>query len=98
MPIIRSSEKDLRRTARRTRANKATLSALRTAVKKARAQLDARDRAGAGEALASALTALDRAASKGHIHRNAAARTKSRLMRRLNRVTAAAKPERPGRP
>ena len=92
MPIIRSSEKDLRRTARRTRANKATLSALRTAVKKARAQLDERNRAGASAALATAVTALDRAASKGFIHRNAAARTKSRLTRQLNRLTAAAKP------
>jgi small subunit ribosomal protein S20 len=40
------------------------------------------------EAVKQAITALDRAASKGVIHRNNAARRKSRLMHRLNKAAA----------
>ncbi|MBI2875022.1 MAG: 30S ribosomal protein S20 [Firmicutes bacterium] len=42
----------------------------------------------AGTALVRALSAIDRAASKGVIHPNAAARKKSRLSRRFNRLNA----------
>ena len=92
MPIIRSSEKDIRRTARRTERNKAAVHALRTAVKKVRSGITQKDGAGARTALAAALPVLDRAAAKGFIHKNAAARTKSRLMRQLNRLSPAPKP------
>ncbi len=91
MPIIQSSEKDLRRTARRTARNKAAVGALRTAVKKVRAHIARRDAAGARSAYAAAVPVLDRAAAKGLIHKNLAARTKSRLVQQLNRLTAAGK-------
>lgn len=86
MPIIRSSEKDLRRTARRTARNKIAVGALRTAVKKVRAQIARKDGAGARQALAAALPILDRAADRGYIHRNTAARTKSRLTQQINQL------------
>lgn len=92
MPIIRSSEKDLRRTARRTARNKAAMSALRTAVKKVRAHIARKDTAGARSAYAAAVPVLDRAAAKGFIHKNVAARTKSRLMQHLNRLAGPPKP------
>jgi small subunit ribosomal protein S20 len=92
MPIIRSSEKDLRRTARRTARNKAAVSALRTAVKKVRSQIARRDAAGARSAYAAAAPALDRAAAKGLIHKNLASRTKSRLTQQLNRLASSPKP------
>ncbi len=86
MPIIRSSMKDLRRTARRTARNKAAMGGLRTAVKKVRLQIAHRDPAGARTALAGAIRALDRAADRGFIHKNLAARTKSRLMQQVGRL------------
>ena len=89
MPIIRSSEKDLRRTARRTVVNKAAIGALRTAVKKVRAQIARQDAAAARQALADAVPVLDRAADKGYLHKNNAARTKSRLTQQVNQLTPA---------
>ena len=91
MPILRSSMKDLRRTARRTARNKAAVGALRTAVKKVRLQIAQRNAAAAQAALAAAIPVLDRAAVKGFIHTNAAARTKSRLMQGIRRLGAEAK-------
>jgi len=91
MPILRSSMKDLRRTARRTARNKAAVGALRTAVKKVRLQMAQRNAAAAQAALAAAIPVLDRAAVKGVIHKNAAARTKSRLMQGIRRLAAAPK-------
>jgi len=89
MPIIRSSEKDLRRTARRTIVNKAAIGALRTSVKKVRAQIARQDAAAARQALADAVPVLDRAADKGYLHKNNAARTKSRLTQQVNQLTPA---------
>ena len=91
MPIIRSSMKDLRRTARRTARNKAAVGALRTAVKKVRLQIAQRDAAAARQALAAAIPVLDRAAAKGFVHQNAVARTKSRLVQGITRLGAAPK-------
>jgi small subunit ribosomal protein S20 len=86
MPIITSSVKDLRRTARRTERNRATKGKLRSNLKQVRAALAGNQ----GEAMAQALTAatpvLDRAVSKKILHKNAAARHKSRLTRQLNRL------------
>ena len=88
MPILRSSEKDLRRTARRRERNRAAASTMRTAVKKVRAEIEQKNAAGAREALAAALPVLYRAADKGLIHKNAAARTKSRLATQIARLGA----------
>ena len=87
MPIIQSSIKDLRRTARRTARNKTAISALRTAVKKVRLKVAQRDAAAARTALAAAIPLLDRAAAKGLLHRNVVARTKSRLTQRVVTTT-----------
>lgn len=57
----------------------------RTAVKKARKLIDSGD-AGAAEAVAEATRLLDKAASKGVIHKNNAARRKSRLVVALNKM------------
>ena len=46
------------------------------------------DAAEAAPLTATAISALDRASTKGILHRNNVARHKSRLMRRLNKVTA----------
>lgn len=69
-------KKDLKRNEKRRVKNQATQSALKTYVKKARAA--AGDSAPA--ALAEACKQLDKAVQRGIIHKNQAARRKSRLM------------------
>ncbi len=86
MPIIRSSMKDLRRTARRTERNRAAKGKLRSSLKRVRAAVAANRPEGAAQAMAVATPIIDRAVSKGILHKNAAARQKSRLMRQLNRL------------
>jgi small subunit ribosomal protein S20 len=83
---IKSQIKRNRQNEKRHQRNKAVRSELRTRVKRARQAIDA----GADDAAAltrAAAKRIDSAASKGVIHRNAAARRKSRLMRRLSRAT-----------
>ena len=76
MPRIRSAKKKMRQARTRAAHNRTQRSAIRTAVKKARAELTA-------ESVATAVQMLDRGARKGQIHRNAAARKKSRLAKRV---------------
>jgi small subunit ribosomal protein S20 len=73
LPNIKSAKKDMRRSRTATIRNRAQRSALRTALKRASAT-DATD-----EQRRTAVTLLDRAARKKLIHKNAAARRKSRL-------------------
>ena len=70
--------------------NKAAKSSLKTAVKKFRTAADAGDQAAATAALADAARQLDKAASKGVIHKNQAARRKSRLVKQLTKIQAEA--------
>lgn len=77
MPRTRSAKKHMRQTKARTAVNRAQRSALRSAVKKAKATgATAEERKAA---LLEAERLLDRAGRKNLIHRNTAARTKSRL-------------------
>ena len=77
MPNIKSMKKDLKRNAKSHDRNTSTKSALKTFIKKARtAEGD-----GAAKALSVAVKHLDKAAERGIIHKNQAARRKSRLMK-----------------
>lgn len=87
MPNIRSAKKDLRRSAKRRLRNQSTRSMLKTLVKKARAAAGTDD---AKEALRIACKMLDKAAERGIIHKNQAARRKSRLARALASASAEA--------
>jgi small subunit ribosomal protein S20 len=73
MPNIQSAKKNMRKARAATARNRAQRSALRTAIKKAKTPS-----ATADDRLA-AVSLLDRAARKGLIHKNAAARQKSHL-------------------
>jgi len=86
MPIIKSSVKDLRRTGRRTERNRAAKGKLRSSLKATRAALESGKVEAAAAALTQATPIIDRAVGKKVLHKNAAARHKSRLMRRLNQV------------
>jgi small subunit ribosomal protein S20 len=76
MPNIASAKKNMRKSRAAQVRNRAQRSALRTALKKARGE------AASPEAVATAVTLLDRAARKGLVHKNAAARRKSRLAKK----------------
>jgi small subunit ribosomal protein S20 len=82
MPNIKSMKKDLKRNAKKHDRNTSTKSALKTFIKKARSASGE----GAAAAVVTAVKQLDKAAERGIIHKNQAARRKSRLMK------AAAKP------
>lgn len=82
MPNIASAKKNMRKSRAAQVRNRAQRSTLRTALKKARAE-DA-----SPEAMAAAVTLLDRAARKGLVHKNAAARRKSRMAKAANKTAA----------
>jgi small subunit ribosomal protein S20 len=69
--------------------NRPYRSAARTLVKKAELAIQNGERAEATEAVQRAVAMLDRVAGKGIIHKNNAARRKSRLMAKFNSATSA---------
>ena len=81
-----SAIKRLRSAGRRRLHNRVYRMGARTAVKKARQLMDEGRLEEAREALRTAVSALDKAAEKGIIHKNNAARRKSRLMQQLNQI------------
>ena len=88
MANIKSQIKRNRQNEKRRARNRVYVGGARTYVKKARQAIDAA-KAGskdedAREATLKAISALDKAAEKGILHKNNAARRKSRLMKRLN--------------
>jgi small subunit ribosomal protein S20 len=89
MANTKSAIKRIKVSAKKHQRNIAVKSATRTYVKKARAAI-AQNAVEADEDVTAAISALDRAAKKGVIHRNNAARRKSRLVKRLNRARAGA--------
>ena len=76
MPNIKSAKKDMRKSRAAAVRNRAQRSALRTALKKARAQEST------SEIVTDAVSLLDRAARKGLIHANKAARHKRQLAKK----------------
>jgi len=81
---IQSAVKNIRKNRRRNEINTARRSQLRSQIKKLRSLVALKDTAGARRELSKTLSLLDRSAGKGIIHRNTAARHKSRLTRQVN--------------
>ena len=90
MANLKSSLKRIRQNEKRRLRNRSRRNRARTLVKQARAQIETGEFASAEQATRVALRDLDKAASKGVIHRRNAARRKSRLMKRLNTLRAGA--------
>ena len=84
MPNIKSAKKRVLVNATKAAKNKATNSALKTAIKKANAAIEAGD-ANKAEAVKVAVKKLDQAAGKGLLHKNNAAHKKSQLVNKLNK-------------
>jgi small subunit ribosomal protein S20 len=87
---IKSAKKRAKQTVVRNARNAAQRSMLRTAVKKVLKALDANDATGAKAAFDVAQPILDRFSSRGLIHKNKAARHKSRLTARIKALSVAA--------
>lgn len=90
MPNIKSAIKRVKKNEKRRLQNASQKSALRTAVKAVETAVNSNDVDNAKEALVLAAKKLDKAATKGLIHKNAAARKKSRLAKRINELSAQA--------
>jgi small subunit ribosomal protein S20 len=86
----KSAEKRIRVAERRRQRNRPYRSAARTYVKKALLAIQGGNAEEASVAVGNAISMLDRVAGKGVIHKNNAARRKSRLMARYNRMARAA--------
>ncbi|MDW8479886.1 MAG: 30S ribosomal protein S20 [Xanthomonadales bacterium] len=89
MANIKSAKKRARQSEKRRQRNASARSMLRTSIKKVLKALEAGDLEGARAAFAKAEPLLDRYAARGLIHRNKAARHKSRLMERIHAAAAA---------
>jgi small subunit ribosomal protein S20 len=83
MANIKSAEKRVLTATKRTLRNKAVKSNLKSTLKKADASLAAKD-GSAKETVSVALKKIDQAVTKGILHKNTAARKKSKLQKSLN--------------
>ncbi len=89
MPKTKSRAEKAARSAERKRLrNRMVRSAVKTYVTKAEKLIASRELESAKSAVTAAIRALDKAVNKGVIHRNTAARRKSRLMKKLNQALA----------
>ena len=86
MPNIKSSKKDVVSSKIAYEKNKAEKSALKTTLKKFEAALASGDKAAAEAAYKAAVKAVDQAVLKGLLHKNNAARKKSSLTLKLNKL------------
>ncbi|HYX48873.1 MAG TPA: 30S ribosomal protein S20 [Ktedonobacteraceae bacterium] len=82
MPNNAAARKRMRQEQKRRLHNRSVKSLVKTQITKARTAVALDENA--EEAVRAAVSELDRAAKKGVIHRNNAARRKSRLMKQLN--------------
>ena len=88
MPVTKSAKKQLRVDERRRLRNRSIRNLVKTNIIKAERLIFSGELESAQEATVAAISSLDRAAEKGVIHPNNAARRKSRLMKKLNDARA----------
>ncbi len=87
MANTKSALKEIRKNARRRTRNRLVRGKARTSLKRAQAAIEETPQA-AAPALSEAFSELDKAAQKGVIHKNAAARRKARLAKKLRKAQA----------
>ena len=93
MPVIKSAQKRVRVTQRKRLRNKSIRSLVKTNITKAERLIFSGELELAQAAAVAAISSLDKAAEKGVIHPNNAARRKSRLMKKLNEAQSVASVE-----
>jgi small subunit ribosomal protein S20 len=84
MPNHKSAEKRVRQNEKRNAVNTSNKSRLRTQIKKLRTALAAGDKSQSQELLNPTISTIDKAVNKGVLHKNTAARYKSRLTSHVN--------------
>ncbi|MGI6130312.1 MAG: 30S ribosomal protein S20 [Bacillota bacterium] len=89
MPNIKSAKKRVKTMRVRTLRNAAIKSSVKTAIRRSNEALVQAGPEGSVDELNRAFSTVDRAARKGVIHKNQAARRKSRLARRANKAAQA---------
>ena len=90
MANVKSAIKSIRQDIKKTARNRPVRSSLKTYVKNAVTRINLGDEETSQEAVRIAVSNLDKAAQKGIIHKNQAARRKSRLAKKLNKQFVAA--------
>lgn len=90
MPQLKNAEKALRKSEKRRVRNLAVTSNIAYLVKMSKRQAQTKD-AKVQETVRAAIKAIDKAAQKGLLKRNTAARQKSRLLKNIKKLQAAAK-------
>jgi small subunit ribosomal protein S20 len=88
LPNIKSAKKRVLITSVKTLQNKMLKTSLKTAIKKYDAALAAGDKTAAAETYKAAVKKIDRAVSRGILHKNNAARKKSQFTTKLNALGA----------
>lgn len=86
MPNHKSAEKRVRQTEKRRDVNRSNRSNLRTQIKKLRSALTASDKNLSQELLNPTVSSIDKAVNKGILHKNTAARYKSRLTAHVSKL------------
>ena len=93
MPVSKAAQKQARVDEKRRLRNKSIRSLCKTNTTKAQRIIFSGEPEPAREAVVAAIISLDKAAEKGVIHSNNAARRKSRLMKKLNKALSSAEAE-----
>ena len=88
MPNHKSAEKRVRQSEKRRVINRSNRTKVRTYIKKLRAVLDSGKGDDVQTILPDTISVIDKAVQKGVMHKNAAARYKSRLTTRVNQSSA----------
>ena len=89
MPNIKSAKKRMRSNAKKADVNTLIISSMRTAIKKFEKEAKAGNQEAASTNLNIAIQRIDKAMSSGKIHKNKAARLKSRLTKTMNSMESA---------
>lgn len=84
MPNIKSAKKRLITDAKKKVQNKDNISSMRTSIKKANASIKEGNKDNVTKDVAAAVKRIDKTLSSGLIHKNKAARLKSKLMKKAN--------------
>jgi small subunit ribosomal protein S20 len=83
----KSAEKRVRQNEKRNAVNRSNRTRLRTQIKKLRTALASHDKAASTELLNPTISSIDKAVNKGIIHKNTAARYKSRLTKHVGELS-----------
>ncbi|HUE83005.1 MAG TPA: 30S ribosomal protein S20 [Pyrinomonadaceae bacterium] len=88
MPNHKSAEKRMRQSEKRRQINRSNRTRVRGAIKNLRTELDQENSKKLKELLPTTVSTIDKAVQKGVLHKNAAARYKSRLTKNVNEAVA----------